>query len=306
MASVPRMRGDDPLGAIIAQRYVLRKLLGIGGIACAYRADDAQEGRAMTIKICRRDRVSVARALLREATLLQRVTHPNASRFAAYGELGDGRTYLTTEWIEGRPLATLMCRSPLSVDQSLDVAEAVLEALAAIHAAGVLHRDVKPQNVLIPSTAGEWMWRRAVVIDFDAAAEMNDPAPNGAMRVRGGLISGTPEYVAPEQIMGEPHGPAADIFGVGGLLFRLLTGVMPTTQPSTSFILEGVDREIVVPVDRLFGGELRIAVPTVPPDVRDAIDTLLRRDPNARPQSAAEALQLIRLARSGISRPALA
>jgi eukaryotic-like serine/threonine-protein kinase len=287
-------KGDDEPGTVIAARYQLGETLGRGGAAYAYRAEDRTTLRGVAIKICRRDRLRLAGTLLREAAMLRRLTHPNIVRVLDGGQLDDGRTFLVLEWVDGVALSKRLRRSPIAAADALDVAEAVLEALMVTHAAGIVHRDVKPHNVLIPTFEDQPLWRKAILMDFDAAAEMNDLAPDGGFRVRGGLISGTPEYIAPEQAMGLPHGPSADVFGVAALLYEVLTGTALSTAPTiTTFLLPALDKTIVVPADRVLATDLALQAPDLP----DTIDVMLRRDPAARPQSAADALGLLRRAR---------
>jgi serine/threonine-protein kinase len=207
------------LGGVIADRYVLRRELGRGGLAAVYVADHLYTGRTHALKIALPELASqhaVRARLLHEARMLARVEHPSVVSLVDAGpsELGP---YVVMERLRGRSLESLVAtRGVLTVSDVLHVARYASEALAAVHAAGIVHRDVKPGNLFV--TRGPDGKKAMKLVDFGLAME-------AGKRDEG--ISGTPEYMAPEQLLGEPAAPSADVYSLGVTLFECLTGVVP-------------------------------------------------------------------------------
>lgn len=203
---------------VIAQRYQLERLLGAGGMAATYLARDLLLGRYVAVKVLRQeqgDSADFAR-FEREARVAAAVSHPNVVQLYDAGQDSSFR-YLVMEWVDGGDLAHLLReRAPLPLDEAVGIALDVLRGLAAIHRAGIVHRDVKPANVLIDQSG------RAKLTDFGIARRIDDPTLTGPVE-----LLGTAPYVAPERVRGEPATPASDLYAVGVLLYELLTGRLP-------------------------------------------------------------------------------
>jgi serine/threonine-protein kinase len=194
----------------LADRYDILELLGTGGMGEVYRARDRELDELVALKVIRADLAdepALVERFRHEVKLARRVTHANVARTFELGH-ADGVVFCTMELIEGESLARrLASRRVLPAAEAVAIASAVCEGLAAAHAAGVVHRDIKPDNVLIASDG------RVVVADFGVAAI-------GASDE----LSGTPAYMAPEQARREPPSPATDVYAVGVVLYEMLTG----------------------------------------------------------------------------------
>ncbi|MBA3397177.1 MAG: protein kinase [Deltaproteobacteria bacterium] len=229
------------VGRLLANRYDILALIGAGGMGAVYRARDRELDELVALKVIRSDLAgdtAIVERFRSEVKLARRVTHPNVARTFELGD-ADGVMFCTMELIEGESLTRRIARHRrLSVAEATTIACAVCEALAAAHAVDVIHRDIKPDNVLITSSG------RVVLADFGIASARI------TMRVGGddGDVSGTPAYMAPEQARGEPPTPATDVYAVGLLLYEMLTGG-PAFSGETTQILNAKQeiKRLVVP-----------------------------------------------------------
>ncbi len=211
----------DARGQLLGGRYELLGLLGVGGMGSVYRAHDRELDEIVALKMLRRELVADDAALVRfrqEVKLARRVTHKNVARTFDIGQ-HEGEKFLTMELIEGETLGALLARERrLTLARVTEIADAVCGGLSAAHAAGVVHRDLKPDNVLLAKDG------RIVITDFGVARAV---AGIGAKRTSG-LPVGTPAYMAPEQVEGAADVDArADIYALGAMLFELVTGAAP-------------------------------------------------------------------------------
>jgi tRNA A-37 threonylcarbamoyl transferase component Bud32 len=272
-------------GRVIAGRYRLVAPIGRGGAGIVWRARDDLLDREVAVKeivrlatVEEEERAESYRRTLREARAAARINHPGVA--AVYDVVSeDGCPYIVMELIDGRPLSRLIGDGrPLPPAQVADFGRQVLAALLAGHAAGVLHRDLKPGNVLI--TPGG----RAVLTDFGIASVVGDPSIT-----RTGVVVGTPGYLAPERIRGESATPAADLWSLGATLYAACCGQGP---------YDGYDGAIAT----------MFAIATEDPPVmavagplRGIIGALLSRDPRLRP-GAAETAQALDAATDSLAR----
>jgi serine/threonine-protein kinase len=214
--SIPPGSGDR---LILAHRYEILALLGAGGMGTVYRARDVELEEIVALKVLRRellDTPGILERFRREAKLARRVTHRNVARVFDIGE-HDGEKFLTMEFVDGESLsATLAREGALAVPRAVEIASAIAAGLGSAHAAGVVHRDLKPDNVLLTRDG------RVVITDFGIARAF--AGAGGAANTMGSLL-GTPAYMAPEQVEGRSDVDArADIYALGALLFELVTG----------------------------------------------------------------------------------
>jgi serine/threonine-protein kinase len=216
-STVPSL-SDAGAPSLIAERYAILGLLGIGGMGRVYRAHDQTLDEIVALKLLRREIVDV-RSIERfrqEVKLARRVTSPHVVRTFDVGVYGDDH-FLTMEYIDGRSLAQLVDRGPLPLPEILRIAGAACAGMTAAHAAGILHRDLKPDNLLVAKDG------RIAITDFGIAR----PATSGTTAAGEGFI-GTPAYMAPEQVTGDAEiGPPADVYAFGAILFELLAGRRP-------------------------------------------------------------------------------
>jgi serine/threonine protein kinase len=210
---------DRMQGLTLGNRYTVLSLLGRGGFGDVYLGRDIRSGTSVAIKVLQAqvatDEAQV-RQFFREARLAQSLDHPSIVRVIDAGR-EDGACYLAMEYVRGMTLGELLVRhGPCSIDDVIRFGCQTLEALQVAHAAGVVHRDIKPHNLML-TTRG-----RIKIMDFGTAREFATPA--GTLT---NLRVGTPQYMAPEQILGRPVGPAADLYALGVTLYELLTGQAP-------------------------------------------------------------------------------
>lgn len=209
--------------ASLAGRFEYEAVLGSGSFGTVYRAVDRELGRAVAIKLLRTTQGDAVARLRREAEVLEGLRHPGVVAFYDHGEVPEG-AYLVLELIEGRSFAEVPPIRPLAA------MKLVAEALEAVHQAGTVHRDVKPEN-LIATPEG-----RVVLVDFGLVRD-----PNRTSATATGHLVGTPAYMAPEVLRGSPAGPAADWYGWGVCLYHLLEARLPYEAKEIHAMIRGED-----------------------------------------------------------------
>jgi serine/threonine protein kinase len=225
---------DSLIGRIIHNRFRLEERLGVGGMGAVYRAKHLFLDRVAAIKIIQPEQKSQDhfRAwFLREARAVNMINHAHIVEIYDYGETDDGLAYLVMEFLDGTPLSKLISRGPMYLRESVDVLEQVCAALARAHDMGVIHRDLKPDNIYLMDRGGKKNFVK--ILDFGLAKV----AKEGRLAEEGAVF-GTPEYISPEQARGEDAGPQSDLYSVGVIFYEMLTCRLP---------FESKDR------DKLFG-----------------------------------------------------
>ena len=259
-------------GDLIADRYELEELVGTGGMSSVFRARDRQLERRVAIKILHEHYAGDPEYLerfRREARAVAQLSHPNIVTVIDRGD-DEGRQYIVFEHVEGENLKELVQREgSLPVRQALELALAVADGLAFAHDHGLVHRDVKPQNVLL-SNEGE-----VKVTDFGIARSLH--VEHGVTLT--GTVLGTGEYLAPEQAGGKPVSPATDVYSLGVVLWELLAGDVP-------FVGENFVAVALRHVNEPPPG-LRDRRPDVSPRLEAAVDRALAKDPARRFSSMA-------------------
>jgi serine/threonine-protein kinase len=241
-------------------RYDVLALLGAGGMGAVYRVRDRELDELVALKVLRSELGGhVLERFRHEVKLARRVTHPNVARIYELGH-SDGITYCTMELVDGESLLARLQRGPVPIDETIAIVRAVCDGLGAAHAAGVIHRDIKPDNILLARDG------RTVVADFGVASA----------REASHDTSGTPEYMAPEQALGEPPTPATDIYALGVVLAELVLGRRMFSGPTTPMLLA---KHELACVD---------VGATDPPELAAVIARATARDPADRTASASE------------------
>jgi eukaryotic-like serine/threonine-protein kinase len=259
--------------------YRIEARLGQGGMGMVFRAA-GDDGRVVALKVLRDELVAdeaFRRRLAREARAAAEVRHPNLVPVLDVGEAG-GRVYLAAGYVEGRSLAErLAADGPLGVPELVRLAAEVGDGLEALHGRGIVHRDVKPANILL-ATDGT-----AVLGDFGLAK-------NRAWTVltRPGQVLGTLAYLAPERIRGEPAGPLSDLYALGCVLYECLAGAPP-------FAGRGVLRVGMAHLEEE-PGDPAAGRADVPPALAWTVRQALAKDPARRPPSPAALARMLRLA----------
>ena len=283
-----RLPGTDLVGALLAGRYRVLRKLGEGAMGAVYLAEHLNIGRKDAIKVLRDNLASDPEAIarfLRGTRNVSSIRHGNVCAIYDFTETEDGLRFVAMEYVDGPTLKDVLEREgPLPVLRAVDIACQVAAALDAAHDVGIVHRDLKPGNImLVRGRAGADMVK---VVDFDIAKGTE----GGEEVTRLGFVVGTPEYMSPEQLMGEPLDGRSDVYSLGLVLFRMLTNAHPFRAAGTQDIM--IARLTSAPMS-LAEAHPGIAFPEA---LQRALDRALQRKPVDRHASAAEFAKEIRAA----------
>ncbi len=271
---------------MLGTRYEIVQLLGEGGMGAVYKAMDREVERMVALKIIRPElavREEILARFKQELILARRITHKNVIRIFDLGE-AEGLKFITMEFIEGKDLSSLIKdKGRLSFEECADIMSQTCTALDAAHSEGVVHRDLKPQNIMVDKN------NRVIVMDFGIARTVEQ----GGMTHTGALI-GTPDYMSPEQVMGEKVDVRSDLFTMGIIFYQLLVGQLPYKADTIQGAMFKRTRETSaspISVD-----------PTVPLLLNDITVKCLQLDPANRYQTAKEIRDDIEAWREGSTR----
>jgi tetratricopeptide (TPR) repeat protein/predicted Ser/Thr protein kinase len=266
-------------GTSIGSRYEIVRLLGQGGMGAVYQAHDKELERQVAIKVIRADMAAnpeILRRFKQELILARQITHKNVIRIFDLGQ-ADGIKFITMEYIEGENLqAVLRGKKKIEPAEAANILAQVCRALEAAHHEGVIHRDLKPQNIMLDKNG------RAYVMDFGIARSML-----GAGMTQTGALIGTPDYMSPEQAKGQPLDARSDLFSIGIIFYEMLSGKVPFDADTTMGKLWKRTNEPARPLDELDK--------SIPRPLSDIVRKCLEIDPQKRFASAAELLQQIEL-----------
>jgi tetratricopeptide (TPR) repeat protein len=227
-------------GTVLGRRYEILQILGEGGMGAVYRARDREVNRMVALKVIRPELTGNSAILDRfkqELVLSHQVTHKNVVRIYDMGD-ADGIKFITMEYIEGQDLRSLILEHKIfQPEEAVEIMGQVCQALGAAHSVGVIHRDLKPQNIMRDKQG------RVVVMDFGLARLLDS---EGGMTQTGAIV-GTMEYMSPEQGLGKPLDERSDLFAVGLIFYELLTGLMPYKADSALASLLKRTHERAVP-----------------------------------------------------------
>lgn len=275
---------DKPIGESIGRRYRVLEILGRGGLGTVYKTLDTRRQRFVALKVFHSAHNPEAKQLfLREIDALGRLQHRNIVRIYGVGKT-ENLVYLAFEYIEGRTLGQIMAGANpldpdvtaefLTRDYAIEIIRQVGAGLAYAHQHGVIHRDVKPSNILI-SNAG-----RVLLADFGLAI-----APGAPTLTQTGTVAGTPAYMSPEQVMGKPVDARTDIFSLGIVFYELLTGRKPFSGESAAKMFSSVVNEEPA--------SLRQIDPSVPTSINEIVLRSLAKEPGLRFQTVDEFLRAL-------------
>ncbi|WP_448006558.1 serine/threonine-protein kinase [Agromyces bauzanensis] len=249
--SPDRVAGDSFVGTTLGERYRLDGLIGRGGMASVYRGEDLALGRPVAVKVFAEAAEGIDDAERRrsETALLASLAHRALVRlYDAAHDPGSGREFLVMELVDGRDLREALKLGPLGSADAAGMLADLAEALHVIHERGIVHRDVKPANVLLePAHLPSRTWN-AKLADFGIARLIDD-----ARLTRTGLLVGTPGYLSPEQVTGAPPGPAADVYSLGLLVLEARTGETAFPGPAVEAASARLVRDPDVPAS--LGGD---------------------------------------------------
>jgi serine/threonine-protein kinase len=287
--------------------YLVETKIGQGGHASVFLALDVVAHRRVAIKIARDSTARLTSTIAREVAIMERLRHDGVPRVYETGTLRDGRAYSVVEWISGKTVRDLMNDGPVALLDALVLAERVAGVLSALHTAGYLHRDIKPSNLIVPTDEGASRFHQSKVIDFGICVELARRSLRGRRQTSTGWVSGTTDYMAPEQLLGRPQTPQTDLFALAAILYELLVGHPPMTADGGvsqyQFQVGGQDFKVAV-VPRRLTSEIEIpGSANVPPSVSALLRASLSRDAEQRPGAVAFRAQVRRALRECATAP---
>ena len=274
--------GGDLVGEVVADRYHIKKKLGEGGMGQVYLAEHVKMGRRCAIKIMSPGSMNDADAISRfnrEAANASRINHPHVCAIYDFGETQDGLIYLAMEFIEGQSLTAIIEEhGTLPLPRAAEMIQQAADALQAAHDLGIVHRDLKPDNIMVTTTRGK---DTVKVVDFGIAKAAGGGESNQKV-TKTGFVVGTPEYMSPEQLAGDAVDGRSDIYSLGLVFYRMITGTTPFPADSQQETM----------IKRLTDDPIPLA--TVRPDLKfpaelqRVLDRVLARNPSMRYPSSAD------------------
>jgi len=275
----PDAQHDPYIGKVIDGRYEIMARIGEGGMGVVYKAKQTSIDRVIAIKVLNPQMASDQQWIQRfynEAKATSRLQHPNTIRMFDFGQSADGRLFLTMEFLDGQTLREAVARqAPMAPNRVLKVLIQCCASLAEAHSIGIIHRDIKPDNVFLLNMAGSPDFVK--LLDFSVAKLLQE---NDRMRTQAGVVFGTPQYMSPEQGRGLPLDARSDIYALGILAYEMLTGQVPFNDENPMNVLQMHLRSEVPPLPQ-----------TVPMEMQQVVRRALSKDPGQRYQSAGEMMQ---------------
>jgi serine/threonine protein kinase len=241
---------DDPLiGKVLSERYRIVRKIGEGGMGAVYQAEHALIEKKMALKILFQDltrRPDLIARFLQEAKSASRIGHENVIDISDFGQSPDGLVFIAMEYLDGQDLGrTLKKTGAMEWARARPILMQIAKGLRAAHGNGIIHRDMKPENVYLIQKEGRPDFVK--VLDFGIAKIVTDDAGSGPALTQTGMIFGTPEYMSPEQAQGHPPDHRVDVYAVGCIMYHMLTGSVPFTADNFMGILTKHLLEPVVP-----------------------------------------------------------
>lgn len=279
---------------IIDGRYLVLQTLSQSGTGTTYLVRDMKGDATRVLKLATATDDASAARVAREAGTVGVVRHANLAGVIGSSRIPAGNPYLVLEYVPGPDLGRILADGPLSRGDALSVALGLADALQALHARQLLHRDVKPGNIVIPEEAGAFQFKRAALVDFGAFGELTRRR-SGEQHTQTGQIVGTPVYMSPEQLSGNSQSAATDVYGLGLVLYEMLIGRRPYAGEAGS-IMEIMFRRLASEIE--FPSDVSLTEP-----LKELLRGMLRRNP----QERVTMLQVLSVLRreAGVARPSL-
>lgn len=271
------MTQDPFVGKIIDGRYEIQQRIGEGGMGVVYRCKQISIDRVIAIKMLNQQMAgdpTWVQRFYNEAKACSRLQHPNTIRMFDFGQTSDGRLFMTMEFLDGQSLRAALSNGPLAPQRVAKILIQCCASLAEAHSIGIIHRDIKPDNVFLLNMAGSPDFVK--LLDFSVAKLLE----GDRMKTQAGVVFGTPQYMSPEQGRGLPLDARSDLYALGILAFEMLTGGVPFNDDNPMTVIQM---------------HLHAGVPPISDQVPYAIQQVVRRalekDPSRRYQSSGEMMQ---------------
>jgi eukaryotic-like serine/threonine-protein kinase len=292
---------ESLVGKVLSERYKIQALLGEGGMGAVYLAEHVLMHKRLAVKVLHQEMTRMPEIVARferEAMAAAHIEHPNVAAATDFGKLQDGAFFLVLEYVEGTSLRDLIAKGPMEVARSLHIAWQIASALARAHTLGIVHRDLKPENVMLVERDGDTDFVK--VLDFGIAkvpvgdlARGDSGAASGQVLTQLGMVYGTPEYMAPEQALGQEVDLRADLYALGVMLYEMLVGLRPfDAENKVSLLGMKVTKDPPRP-------SAKNPVIRVPASVEALVMRLLDKEAEKRFQDAREVMDAIDAARIG-------
>lgn len=264
---------DPMIGKVLAGRFRIVERIGQGGMGCVYKALHIEMDRPCAIKLLlplAGDQESARARFRREAKMSSRINSPNAVTIYDFGEAEAGQFYLAMEYIEGESLATILNHEKLlPIERVLNITDQIARALSAAHALGIVHRDLKPANIMLTRKDGGELVK---VLDFGIAKTVTDDGDDKLTLT--GCMVGTPTFMSPEQVLGEPIDSRSDIYSLAIMVYQMLSGSLPFAGENAQTVIMKRLHDDPIP--------LRAAAPFLTPEIEQAVMRGLEREPAKR------------------------
>ncbi len=274
---MPILKHEERIGSIFADRYRIDSILGRGGMGVVFKGEDLQDHKTVAIKLLHyeyAERPEVVSRFIREANTVVALKHPNIVEVFDLGQDADGTVYLVLEFLEGKSLGDRLAElGVLGPVEASDILLPVMDALAYAHGMGVIHRDLKPDNILVSLTEnGKFVPK---LLDFGIAKTLTD---GQTALTQTGFVLGTPEYMSPEQASGDAGvGVSADIYSMGVVWYEVLSGSLPTGDLSGTAVLIAAAIGRTIPLVQ--------KAPWLPQFLVETVDRAIQVDSKKRPES---------------------
>jgi serine/threonine-protein kinase len=281
------------VGVVLSGRYLIERLLGEGGMGAVYQAEHTHMRKRMAVKVLHPEMSRMPEVVARferEAMAAAHIDHANVASATDFGKLEDGSFFLVLEYVEGQSLRDAMAGGPMELGRAIHVARQIASGLARAHALGIVHRDLKPENVMLVSREGDPDFVK--VLDFGIAkvpvgeivGEQKEP---GQVLTQLGMVYGTPEYMAPEQALGQAVDPRADLYALGVIIFEMLVGARPFDHESKVALL---GMHVTAPIPSMAS---RKPDANIPAEIDAIVMRLLAKEAGARFVDARELVEAL-------------
>ena len=292
-----RVEPKTLIGSIISDRYRIERLLGEGGMGAVYQAEHTLMRKRMAIKVLHPEMTRLPEVVARferEAMAAAHIDHPHVVTATDFGKLEDGSFFLALEYVDGKSLREVIALGRIELGRALHIGRQIALALARAHQLKIVHRDLKPENVMLVTREGDPDFVK--VLDFGiakvqigelTAGGVNQAGPGQPLLTQAGMVYGTPEYMAPEQALGQPVDARADLYALGCIIFEMLCGVRPFDAESKVALL---GMQVTAPVPAM---ATKAPDANVPPEVETIVRKLLAKEASERTADAKEIIDAI-------------